>query len=82
MLIPDLFNSLQLIILDLLSVFGLRDLNPFLVLQLVIDAMTKNRPGMVDDLLPSRPHLICRPFLSISKEILSQGTAQPLVIII
>ena len=80
-LIPESFKSLQVLILDLLSVFGLRDIDPFLVLQIISDVLTTNRPDMADDILPGRPDLICSPFLSIVEYILSQGTSQPLVII-
>ena len=82
MLIPEPFNYLQVLILDLLSVLGLRDFDPFLVLKLITDAVTINRPGMVDNLLPSRNHFIYSPFISIVKDMVSQGTAQPLVIIV
>ena len=44
--------------------------------------MTINRPEMVDDLLPSRPHLICTHFLAIFKCMMSQETSQTLVIIV
>ena len=71
-----------MLILDLLSVFGLLDLNPFLVLQLIPDVVTINCPDMVDNLLPSHSYLICSPFLTIFEDMLSQGTAQPLVIIV
>ena len=56
MLIPESFKSIQVLILDLLRVFRLRDLDPFLVLQLITDVVTINHPNMVDDLLPSRPN--------------------------
>ena len=81
-MILELLNSLQVIILDLLSMFKLRDLDPFLVLQLITDVVTINRPGMVDNLLPSLHHLIYSPFLDIVKDMMSQDTAQPLVIIV
>ena len=62
---PWVVQLFQVLILDLLSVFGLLDLNPFLVLQLIPDVVTINCPDMVDNLLPSCPHLICSPFLAI-----------------
>ena len=71
MLIPDPFNSLQLLIFDLLSAFGLRDLDPFLVLQLITDSVTINFPNTVDNLLPSRPRLIYTPFLYIVEYMVS-----------
>ena len=82
MLIPESFKSIQVLILDLLRVFRLRDLDPFLVLQLITDVVTINHPNMVDDLLPSRPNLIYSPFLAIVEYMVYQGTAQPFVIII
>ena len=82
MLVPELFNSLQVLILDLLSVFGLQYLDPFLIIQLITDVLTINCPDMVDDLLPSCLHLICSPFLAIVKDMFSQGTAQYRVLII
>ena len=81
-MITESLNYLQVLILDLLSVFGLRDLNPFLVLKLFTDVMTINIPDMVDDLLPSYPHLIYRYFLDIFEYMASQGTAKTLVIIV
>ena len=71
-----------MLILDLLSMIRLQDLDPFLVLQLITDVVTINLPDMVEDLLSSRPRLICSPFLAIFGDILSQGTAYPLVIIV
>ena len=79
---PESFNYLCVIILDLLSVFGLQDLDPFIVLQLVTDVRTINFPNVVDYLLPSRPCLIYSPFPGIFEDMVSQGTAQPLVIIV
>ena len=76
MLIPDSFKSIQVLILDQLSVLGLRYLDPFLVLQLITDVMTINHPNMVDNILPSCHHLICSPFLDIVEDMVSQGTAQ------
>ena len=81
-MIPGSFNSLWMIILDLLSVFGLQDIDPFIFMQLINDVVNINRPDMVDSILPSRPHFICSLFVSISKDMVSHGTAQPLVIII
>ena len=81
-MIPDSFNSLQVLILDLMSVFGLRDLDTFLVLQLITEVVTINHPDMIDDIIPSRPHLICIPFMAIVKDMVSQGTAQPLALIV
>ena len=57
-MIPELFNYIQVLILDLLSVFGFWYLNPFLVVQLSTDVVTINRPDMVEDIIPSRPHFI------------------------
>ena len=82
MLIPESLNSLQVPVLDLMSMFVLRYLDLFFVIQLITDVMTINRPGMVDDLIPSFPRLICSLFLAIVKYMVSQGTAQPLVIVI
>ena len=82
MLIPEFFNSLQVIILDLLSVFGLRNLDTFLVLQPITDVVTINSPDMFDSLLPSCLHLICSPFLVIVEYMVSQGTVENLVIIL
>ena len=65
-----------------MSVFGLQDFNPFFVLQLSTDVMTINLPHAVDNLLPSRPHLICILFLNIIKNMMSQGTAKSLVLVI
>ena len=36
---------------------------------------------MVDNFLSSYPHLICSPFLAIVEDMVYQGTAQPLVLI-
>ena len=66
----------------MMSMFGLRDLDPFLVLQLITDVVTINCYDMVDDLLLSSPNLICRSFLAIVKDMMSQVTAKTLVIII
>ena len=82
MLISESFNSLQVIILELLSVFGLRDLGPFLVLQLITDVVTINRPYMVDYILPSLPHLICSPLLDIVEYMMSQCISKPFVLIV
>ena len=79
---PESFNYLWVNILDLLSVFGLQDLDPFLVLQLITDVVTINFPDVVDDILPSRPCLLYSPFPDIFEDMVSQGTAQPLVIIV
>ena len=68
--------------LDLLSVFGLRNLDTFLVLKPITDVVTINYPDMVDNILPSLPHLICILFLAIVEDILYQGTVQLLVIIV
>ena len=65
-----------------MGVFGLRYINPFLFLQLITDGVTINRPGVVDNLIPIRPHLIWSPFLAIVKYMVSQGTAQPPVLVI
>ena len=81
-LIPDLFNSLQVLIIGLLSVLGLRYLDPFLVLQLITDVVTINCPDVVVNILPSHPHLICSYFLAMVKYIVSHGTAQHRVIIV
>ena len=81
-MIPESFNYLQVIILDMLSVFGLMDIDPFLFLKLINNFVTINRPNLVDDLIPSHPHLICIPFLAIVEGMVSQDTAQPLVIVI
>ena len=82
MLIPESFKYLQVLIFYLLIMFGLRDIDPFLVLQLITDVVTINRPDMVEDLLPSLPHLICSPFISVVKDMVPKGTAQPLFLII
>ena len=82
MLIPELSKSLQVLTLDLMSAFGLRYLNQFLVLKLITDAVTINHPDMVDNILPSCARLICSPILAIVKDVISQGTTQPLVLII
>ena len=82
MLITESFKYLQVLILDLLIVFRLRDLDPFLVLQLITDVVTINCSDMVDDLLLSSPNLICRSFLAIVKDMVPQRTAQLLDIII
>ena len=37
---------------------------------------------MVDDIIPSCPHLICSHFLAIFKDMISQDTSQTLVIIV
>ena len=71
-----------MLILDLLSVFRLQGLDPFLVLQLSTDFVTINFPDMVDGLPSSCPHLTCSPFLYIVENMVSQGTAQPLFLII
>ena len=81
-MIPESFNYLQVIILDMLSVFGLMDIDPFLFLKLINNFVTINRPNLVDDLIPSHPHLICIPFLAIFEVMVSQDTAQPLVLFI
>ena len=81
-MIHELFNSIQVIILDLLSVLGLRDLNLFLVLKLINDAVTINRPGMVDELLPNFTHFICSPFMAMFEDMVSHGTSQPLILVI
>ena len=81
-MITEFFNSLQMLILDLLSVFELQDIDTFVVLKLITDVATINCPGMVDNLLPSLHHLIYSPFLDIVKDMMSQDTAQPLVIIV
>ena len=81
-MIPELFNYIQVLILDLLSVFGFWYLNPFLVVQLSTDVVTINRPDMVENIIPSRPNFIYSPFLAIVEYMVYQGTAQPFVIII
>ena len=53
MLILEPFKYLRVLILVLLSMFGLWYLDPFLVLQLITDVATTNIPDMVDDILPS-----------------------------
>ena len=82
MLIIESFNSLQVLILELLSMFGLRDLDTFLVLKLITDVMAINRPDTVENIFPSSPHLICSPFLEIVEDMLYHGPAQPLVLIV
>ena len=81
-MILELLNSLQVIILDLLSMFKLRDLDPFLVLQLITDVVTINCPDIVEYILPSCPNLIFSLFIAIVEDMLPQGTAKPLVIIV
>ena len=51
-MIPESFNYLRVLILDLLSVFGLLYLDPFLVLKLIPDVVTINCPNMVDKYSP------------------------------
>ena len=65
-----------------MSMFGLQNLDLFLVLQLITDVVTMNRPGIVDNLLLSCPHFIYSPFLAIVEEMMSQGTTKPLVLIV
>ena len=65
-----------------MSVFRLQDLNPFLVLQLITDFLTINFPNTVDGILPSCPHFIYIPLLSIVKHMVSQGTSKTLFLFV
>ena len=81
-MIPELFNYLQVLILELLSVFGLHNINTFLVLLLITDVITINCPDVVDNIFPSSPPLICIPFLAIVEGMVYQGTIKSRVLTI